>query len=250
MITTTADFISTWHAFVGELQERILLAYKQHEATFDPFGVHGRIHICRSVMFAEWMTRFHRERLPDAPDFYAVRVASPSPPRGMAKCNPRGPTGRAGRMGWSTSSPWIPSSNSPTRRGYLLEEWVSTEPVPVLAKLPVSPQDFPFLEEVLISEGRLPDVTLRRVTVDPKILEAYVGRYALSSGLVLNLERKDDRLFIRAEGFPTVEMWPESETVYSLKEINAQIVFVKNDDGEATQLLLHINGQCLPAIKV
>ncbi len=75
MITTTADFISTWHAFVGELQERILPAYKQHEATFDPFGVHGRIHICRSVMFAEWMTRFHRERLTDAPDFYAVRVA-------------------------------------------------------------------------------------------------------------------------------------------------------------------------------
>jgi hypothetical protein len=134
--------------------------------------------------------------------------------------------------------------------GNLLEEWASTEPVAVLAKLPVSPKDFPFLEEVLISEGPLSAVAQPRATVDPKVFEAYVGRYVLSPDLVLNLEIKDARLFVTATGFPTVEMWPASETVYSLREINAQIDFVQNNDGEVTQLLLHVNGQSLPAIKV
>ena len=73
----TVDKSSGWSAFVAELQERILPLYKQHELTFDPFGVHGRIHICRSVVFAEWMARFYADRLPSADiDFDAVRVAT------------------------------------------------------------------------------------------------------------------------------------------------------------------------------
>lgn len=73
--TTTAGHVATWRDFVAELQERILPLYKRHEATFDPFGVHGRVHICRSVMFAEWMARFRRASLSEPFDFHAARVA-------------------------------------------------------------------------------------------------------------------------------------------------------------------------------
>lgn len=76
MSAPTIDKISDWVAFVEEIQERILPLYKQHERTFDPFGVHGRIHICRSVIFAEWMARFYSEHLPGVVDLYAVRVAT------------------------------------------------------------------------------------------------------------------------------------------------------------------------------
>ena len=76
MSAPTVDKTSTWSTFVAEVQERILPRYKEHERTFDPFGVHGRIHICRSVIFAEWMARTYAEHLPGAVDFYAIRVAT------------------------------------------------------------------------------------------------------------------------------------------------------------------------------
>lgn len=70
------DKASDWPAFVAELQEKILPLYQQHERTFDPFGVHGRIHICRSVIFAEWMARAYDQQFPGVVDFYAVRIAT------------------------------------------------------------------------------------------------------------------------------------------------------------------------------
>ncbi len=76
MSAPTIDRSSDWSAFVAEVQERILPRYKEHEKTFDPFGAHGRIHICRSVIFAEWMARTYAEHLPGSVDFYAIRVAT------------------------------------------------------------------------------------------------------------------------------------------------------------------------------
>lgn len=71
-----ADHISTWHSFINELQREILPIYLKHELTFDPLCVHGRIHICRSVIFAEFMARFYRINLSADVDFYAIRVAT------------------------------------------------------------------------------------------------------------------------------------------------------------------------------
>jgi len=76
MDTNPVNFATGWPAFITDLQEKILPIYEEHEKTFDPFGVHGRIHICRSVIFAEWMARFYNARASIDIDFYAVRVAS------------------------------------------------------------------------------------------------------------------------------------------------------------------------------
>lgn len=67
--------LSDWNEFVSELQSEILPFYLRHELSFDSGGVHGRMHICRSVIFAEYMARFYRKHLSQAIDFYAVRHA-------------------------------------------------------------------------------------------------------------------------------------------------------------------------------
>lgn len=67
---------ASWEVFVDELERKILPFYREHEAKFDPHGVHGRMHICRSVMLAEWMARFYRAHAAASPDFFAVRVAT------------------------------------------------------------------------------------------------------------------------------------------------------------------------------
>lgn len=71
----SAGHLASWQPFIDELEQKILPFYLQHELKFDPFGVHGRMHICRSVMMAEWMARFYRARTQTAVDFFAVRVA-------------------------------------------------------------------------------------------------------------------------------------------------------------------------------
>jgi len=71
----SAEHLASWELFVDELEQKILPFYLQHELRFDRYGVHGRMHICRSVMMAEWMARFYRARTQAVIDFFAVRVA-------------------------------------------------------------------------------------------------------------------------------------------------------------------------------
>jgi hypothetical protein len=71
----SANHLASWELFIDELEQKILPFYRQHELTFDRYGVHGQMHICRSVIMAEWMARFYRARTQTVIDFFAVRVA-------------------------------------------------------------------------------------------------------------------------------------------------------------------------------
>jgi D-alanyl-D-alanine-carboxypeptidase/D-alanyl-D-alanine-endopeptidase len=51
-------------------------------------------------------------------------------------------------------------------------------------------------------------------------------------------------------GQPTLRLWPETEVDYFVKEVDAQITFVRDAQGAVTGLVLHQNGQNKPAKKV
>ncbi len=65
---------SPFHSFLPELEEHILPIYAAHEMHFDPTSIHGRMHICRALLFAEWMGRTYLS-YGLHPDMYAVWVA-------------------------------------------------------------------------------------------------------------------------------------------------------------------------------
>jgi hypothetical protein len=90
------------------------------------------------------------------------------------------------------------------------------------------------------------------VEVDPKIYDAYVGEYQLDTNFILTITKEDNRLFAQAigQGQPKIEIFPESETEFFVKVINAQITFIKNDKGIVTELILHQNGKDHPAKKI
>jgi hypothetical protein len=48
-----------WNEFLKELTDSILPLYEKHEKSFDFSGIHGRLHISRSIIFAEFMARFY-----------------------------------------------------------------------------------------------------------------------------------------------------------------------------------------------
>ena len=85
--------------------------------------------------------------------------------------------------------------------------------------------------------------------LDPKIYEEYVGVYQLAPTFALTITRDGNRLITQATGQGKFELFPESETAFFVKVIDAQITFVK-EDGEVTHLILRQNGQDKKAKRV
>jgi hypothetical protein len=87
------------------------------------------------------------------------------------------------------------------------------------------------------------------VKLDPKLYNTYVGEYQLAPSAVFTIRRDGDRLLVRLTGQVFLEIFPESETEYFYKAVDAQITFVKDNQGHITNLILHQNGQNLKATK-
>lgn len=77
------------------------------------------------------------------------------------------------------------------------------------------------------------------IKIDPKILDAYVGQYELRPDFIITMTREGDSLMTQATGQPKFELFPESETKFFLKAVDAQVTFVKDDKGAVTHLILH-----------
>src|SRR5262249_35771534 len=88
------------------------------------------------------------------------------------------------------------------------------------------------------------------ISLDPKIYAAYVGEYELAPGFVISVIQQDDRLFAQATGHPKFELFPEAETAFFLKVIDAQVTFIKDDKGVVSKLVLHQDGANRDAKKI
>jgi len=80
------------------------------------------------------------------------------------------------------------------------------------------------------------------VKVSPKIYDAYVGQYELEPGSVITVRRDGDKLRAQLTGQPAFQVFPESETDFFYKVVDAQLTFVKDAKGKVTSLVLHQNG--------
>lgn len=82
----------------------------------------------------------------------------------------------------------------------------------------------------------------KEVAVDPKLFDGYVGSYQFAPNFVLTVTREGDHLFGQATGQPKFELFAEGDRDYFLKVVDAQITFVTDSNGRATELVLHQNG--------
>jgi serine-type D-Ala-D-Ala carboxypeptidase/endopeptidase len=83
----------------------------------------------------------------------------------------------------------------------------------------------------------------RQVPIDPAKLAAYAGRYPLTPRFVLTVTPRDGRLMVQATGQDEYEVYPESDTRFFYRVVNAQITFELAPDGTAAALVLHQNGR-------
>ncbi len=100
-----------------------------------------------------------------------------------------------------------------------------------------------------IHAPRLPELKVAAVT--PSALDALAGTYKVDqSELVATVTREGNRLFGQMTDQPRIEMLPLSETEFSLREVNAQITFLKDSEGRVTKVRLVQAGQTNVASKI
>jgi CubicO group peptidase (beta-lactamase class C family) len=95
---------------------------------------------------------------------------------------------------------------------------------------------------VLVSERK-------EITVSPKILAQYVGNYELEPTFSIAITLEGNQLMAQASNQRKNPLFAESETLFFLKVVDAQVEFVKNEKGEVTALILHQNGRDTKGVK-
>jgi hypothetical protein len=106
------------------------------------------------------------------------------------------------------------------------------------------------LEDESGAPPKPPQVQSKAMTLDSATLDKYIGQYQISPNLIMTVTNENGKLMTQATGQPKVELFAESETKFFVKEIDAQITFVKDNQGRVTNMILHQRGRDTPAQKI
>lgn len=106
------------------------------------------------------------------------------------------------------------------------------------------------LAAILFGKHYEPPVERHAVNLNATTFNSYVGRYRLTSELVLVVSEDENGLLIQANDQPKIEILPESETRFFAKGLDVMITFVRGAQGNATQLVLLQGGREIPASRV
>jgi CubicO group peptidase (beta-lactamase class C family) len=90
----------------------------------------------------------------------------------------------------------------------------------------------------------------KEVSIDPKLLDGYVGTYQFASGHLVVITRDADQLFVQPTAQPKVPMFAYGPRDFFLKVADAQITFVTDSSGKATELIVHQAGRDEPAKRI
>ncbi len=90
------------------------------------------------------------------------------------------------------------------------------------------------------------------VTIDSSILKRYVGKYQLRSDLpstILDISLRGNQLLAQLTGQEQFPVFPESETSFFFKIVDAQLEF-ETDNNSVTAVILHQGGQVIKAKRI
>lgn len=96
-----------------------------------------------------------------------------------------------------------------------------------------------------LAHGEPVQLTTERneIAVSRAVLATYVGTYELAPRINMMITLDDDRLMAQLSGQAKLQVYPETETRFFLKAVDAQLEFEKNDQGVVTAVVLHQNGR-------
>ena len=81
------------------------------------------------------------------------------------------------------------------------------------------------------------------ISLDPKLLDSFVGKYEFGPNAIATLTRDGDTLRWRGGNRMPVTLVPLSESQFFAKETETEMMFVKNENGQVTGVVLRL-GSC------
>jgi len=90
----------------------------------------------------------------------------------------------------------------------------------------------------------------QEIALDPKLLSRCVGAYEVAPKVILKISLEGNQLSSKLGNQPTIPIYPESETLFFLKVVDAQLEFPDAAKGTATQVILHQGGRRLTGMRV
>jgi CubicO group peptidase (beta-lactamase class C family) len=88
---------------------------------------------------------------------------------------------------------------------------------------------------------KLKDETI--VAIDKAIYPLYTGRYDYGNSMIITISTEKDKLFAQATNQPRFEILPISENEFTVRELNAKLLFVKEPDGKVGKFIFDMAGQ-------
>jgi CubicO group peptidase (beta-lactamase class C family) len=90
----------------------------------------------------------------------------------------------------------------------------------------------------------------KQITVDPKLLERYVGRYGTPPDLILVIRREGDHLSVQENDEPKQELFGESDRDFFAKGNDDVYTFEVDGQGRITSMTLHADGRDIPLKRI
>jgi hypothetical protein len=87
------------------------------------------------------------------------------------------------------------------------------------------------------------------VEVAPEVLEKFVGVFAISPQFALTITLEGDQLMVQSTGQQRFPLLPKSETHFYSKDIDAQLHFVADHNGNFNYVVLYQNGEIQTATR-
>ena len=86
--------------------------------------------------------------------------------------------------------------------------------------------------------------------VSKELLKEYVGKYQLFPNFVIAITEDSGSLFAQATGQPKIQIFPETETIFYSKAVEAKIEFIPEDNVNINKIVLYQNGKEMPGKRV
>ena len=92
-----------------------------------------------------------------------------------------------------------------------------------------------------------PQLPRQYITLEPRMLDQYVGHYKINAGLAADVLKKDGKLVAEVPGHGTAELHPLATNRFFIEQLNGELEFVAKPDGplrlKFTQEGSTMNGQ-------
>jgi len=98
--------------------------------------------------------------------------------------------------------------------------------------------------------AKAPPAEHKAITLDDATLDRYVGTYQFVGGMLFIVKREGNQLKAQITGQQFIEIYPEAESKFFYKVVDAQLEFSGNSGGTADSVTLFQNGQIMPMPRI